>query len=270
MKNLAPSFIALLLIAPLAYAQPVDSEGSDLVFGHLHLYVTDVELHADLWSELFSGEVVEKEGYTAVRIPGTHVFLTATDSVAPSHGTGVSFVGLEVADLDGVLEAWAARGFEPGWMVEKARYPEGANLAFLTFPDGLLVMVRENEDLATTARMHGVHYVTPEPSDLQAWYGEMLGATPAAGHRDLEISNVPGAGLVFGPTESAPRPTEGSVIDHVGFEIDDMQDFADRLAAAGVEFVFGPRHIESLDIWVVFFVDPNGVTVELTEGLRSF
>lgn len=270
MTNLAPSFIVLMVLAPLAYAQPVDSEESDLVFGHLHLYVTDIKLHEELWSELFGGEVVEKEGYTAVRIPGTHVFLTATDSVAPSHGTGVSFVGLEVADLDGVLEAWAARGFELGWMVEEARYPEGANLAFLTFPDGLLVMVRENEDLATTARMHGVHYVTPDPSGLQAWYGEMLGARPAPGHGDLEISNVPGADLVFGPREAAPRPTEGAVIDHVGFEIDDMQDFADRLAAAGVEFVFGPRHIESLDIRVVFFVDPNGVTVELTEGLRSF
>ena len=99
---------------------------------------------------------------------------------------------------------------------------------------------------------------------------DLFGTTSAERLADGSVTSVPGSGLIFTPSEEARVPTEGTVIDHVGFEVESMETFAEELRAKGVEFVFGPTHIESLDIWVAFFTDPSGVLVEVTEGLDNY
>ena len=63
-------------------------------------------------------------------------------------------------------------------------------------------------------------------------------------------------------------PTKGHLIDHIGFEVKDLDALYAKLKAQGVEFE-GPvaqstnvRHLKT-----AFLTDPWGVRIELTEGL---
>lgn len=268
MRPLLPAFVVFLFATP-AHAQLAAPNDAGVAFGHVHLYVTDVELHGNLWTELFDGRLVEKAGFTAVAIPGTLVFLTEEEPTAPSRATAMDHVGLAVRDLGAVVDEWRALGYE----VDSE--PGGADpprRAFVTMPDGVRLELREDPDLQAIAEMDHVHFFAPEPNELQAWYADLFAATPGSGG-DVEkatTSSVPGSDLSFSASEAERAPTEGTVIDHIGFEIEDMDAFATMLRGEGIELVFGPHYVESLDLWVAFFNDPSGVLVEVTEGLDEY
>jgi hypothetical protein len=42
------------------------------------------------------------------------------------------------------------------------------------------------------------------------------------------------------------------------------------MQADGVQFEAEPRYIESIGLTIVYFVDPSGVRVELTEGYDAY
>ena len=64
--------------------------------------------------------------------------------------------------------------------------------------------------------------------------------------------------------------TQGRAIDHIGFEVENLEEFANMLVERGVEFQLMPRYIESIELTIAFFVDPAGVRVELTEGFDKY
>lgn len=267
----AALFVAPLLATPVL-AQIAGPNDAGVAFGHVHLYVADVDLHSHLLTELFDATLKEKAGYTAVEIPGALIFLTAEEPTAPSRSTAMDHFALEVRDLDAVLEAWRDLGYEvdEGGPAEAHESADAARRAFITLPDGAALELRENPGLKVTARMDHVHFFTPLSDELVAWYAALFGTTSAEPAGAETTTTVPGSGLVFTSSELERAPTEGTAIDHVGFEVENMEVFAEMLRAEGVEFVWGPNHIESLDIWVAFFNDPSGVLVEVTEGLPTF
>lgn len=57
--------ILLLLSAVNAHAQLAVPNEAGLTSGHVHLNVTDMELHKSLWVKHFGGTVVQKGGQTA-------------------------------------------------------------------------------------------------------------------------------------------------------------------------------------------------------------
>ena len=63
------SFLMLLLLAGTAQAQLAVPNEAGLAYGHVHLNVTDMELHKQLWVKHFGGTVVVKGTLTAVRMP---------------------------------------------------------------------------------------------------------------------------------------------------------------------------------------------------------
>lgn len=268
MRPLLPAFVALFFATP-AYAQLAAPNDAGVAFGHVHLYVTDVELHGNLWTGLFDGRLVEKGGFSAVVLPGTLIFLTEEKPTAPSRSTAMDHVGLAVRDLGAVIDEWQALGYdvesEPGNI-------DASRRAFVTLPDGVRLELREDPDLQAAAEMGHVHFFAPKPSELRAWYSDLFGASPASGDDGemAAVASVPGSELTFSASESERTPTEGTVIDHIGFEIEDMDAFATKLRGEGIELTFGPHYVESLDLWVAFFNDPSGVQVEVTEGLDRY
>jgi 2,3-dihydroxy-p-cumate/2,3-dihydroxybenzoate 3,4-dioxygenase len=62
-------------------------------------------------------------------------------------------------------------------------------------------------------------------------------------------------------------------LHHVAFMVDDIDDIGasnNRLRKAGVPIVFGPgRHLPSGSIFL-YFLDPDGITVEYTLGMEEF
>ena len=74
----------------------------------------------------------------------------------------------------------------------------------------------------------------------------------------------------FRKTDAAQAATKGRSLDHIGFEVKDLDAFCRKLAADGVTFEVPCRNIPSIGLKIAFLTDPSGVYVELTEGLADF
>lgn len=258
--------IAVLCTFPVAaqFAEPNDRGVS---FGHMHVVVEDLELHKRLWPDLFGAELVEKQGYTAVRVVDALIFFRNAEPTATSEETAVDHFGLKVRNLEGVLSKWRDLGFEVDSETSDA---SGRAVAFITMPGGIrLALSEEPEQSASTAMGH-VQWVTPSSAELLAWYTKFFGVEPVAQDGYDPYASIPGSELRFQATEKTRLPTDGAAIDHVGFEIQEWDAFVETLQDAGIPFEFGPVYIESLDLWVAFFNDPGGVLVEITHGLDKF
>ena len=64
--------------------------------------------------------------------------------------------------------------------------------------------------------------------------------------------------------------TSGRAIDHIGFELDNLEAFCQALAAKGIPFDVEYREVENIDLKIAFITDPSGVSIELTEGLDRY
>jgi len=65
-------------------------------------------------------------------------------------------------------------------------------------------------------------------------------------------------------------PTKGRMLDHIGFEVRDLQAFTRKLAANGVNVVQPYRRNSADAIATALMVDPWGTSIELTEGLSGY
>lgn len=64
--------------------------------------------------------------------------------------------------------------------------------------------------------------------------------------------------------------TQGRSLDHIGFEVDNLEAFCRQLEEKGVTFDRPYTRIDELGIAIAFFTDPDGTYVELTEGLDNY
>lgn len=64
--------------------------------------------------------------------------------------------------------------------------------------------------------------------------------------------------------------TKGRVIDHIGFEVENLEAFCKQLEAKGIKLDVPYRKIPNLGIAVAFLTDPQGTYIELTEGLTAY
>jgi len=258
--------IALLCAIP-ALAQLAEPNERGIAFGHVHLTVADRDLHKRLWTDLFDAVLVEKEGYAAVRVPGALVFFTEGEPTAPSINTGMDHVGFLVRNVEEIVTKWRALGYE---VDSEKTDAGGSRVAYLTMPGGVRLELREQPELAVGAVMDHVHFMSPAPRQLMDWYAEVIGVTVPVSEIVSPSGEVPGSGLRFGRSGGERAHTDGTAIDHIGFEIENWDMYIERLSGNGIEFEFGPVYIESLDLWVAFFTDPSGVLVEVTHGLDHF
>lgn len=243
-----------------AQLAPPDERG--VAFGHVHLYVESVEAHGRAWVDLLGVEMVERAGYTALRVPGSWIFLTEQSPTLPSSATVVDHIALVVSDLEEVLVRARGLGYQPRTHAE-----DGQEATEITLPDGVTLRLLEDRALSEPVEMGHVHMLTGRHEELGAWYSRIFAGVDAEGERSVE---VPGATLRF-TAAAAPRSrTHGSAIDHFGFEVTDIQAIASLLRREGVVFDTEPFYVESLDLWVAFFTDSSGARVEITEGLDHF
>ncbi len=259
--------VAALLVATPAQAQLATASASGVRFAHVHLSVADIELHKGLWADLFDGELIEKSGYAAVSVPGALIFFTEREPTAPSAGTAVNHFGFKVRDIEAVLAKWRALGYE---VDNEFMGGEGLPQAYITMPNGARVELVGDPTLSGSTEMHHVHFYSPEYRKQLDWYLDILGGTARSRGTIETTMDVPGTNLSFSDSDGPVAETQGTAVDHVGFEVEDIQAFAAMLRSKGVEFQVEPFHVESLDIWVGFFVDPSGARIEISEGLDRF
>jgi catechol 2,3-dioxygenase-like lactoylglutathione lyase family enzyme len=266
MRLLTIAAATLVLTAPVAaQLAPVNELG--VTFAHVHLNVTDVAAHEELWSNVFGGTIVAKGSLRTVRFPNMLVVFTEREPTGPSQGTVMDHFGFKVRDVAEILEAWRARGLEVQAEFDGA---EGFRNAYLIAPDGIRVELQEDPQLPMKATGYHVHFWTEDYEDLMAWYGDFFGAWGWPRGSIETTANVPGMNLSFANCRAECVPTRGRAIDHIGFEVENLEAFVEAMQARGVEFQMGYREIPSIGLAIAFFTDPSGTYVELTEGFDEY
>ena len=133
-------------------------------------------------------------------------------------------------------------------------------------PDGVRVEMTENEAAPVPFANHHIHWNTAEPKEIQAWYAASFGAIPGM-RGNFIAADLPGVNLSFTQSNATLAPTKGRALDHIGFEVKNLEAFCKGLEAKGVKFDVPFRAVPQLGISLAFLTDPWGTYIELTENL---
>ncbi len=266
MKLLLTAVALLLLVSP-AHGQLAVPNEAGLTYGHVHLNVSDVELHKQLWVDHFGGVVTQKGSLVAVRLPGLLVALSGREPTGGSAGSVMDHFGFKVRNMADFLAKWRAAGRSVG---REFVGSEGQLNAYVTMPGGALVELQEDQMLPSEVVGYHVHFRTPDFEELLDWYLDVFDLELRPRGTILTTTNVPGMNLSFGTADEALAPTQGRAIDHIGFEVDNLQAYIEQLKAKGIEFDTDFREIDTLQLNIAYLTDPSGVRIELTEGYHNY
>ena len=61
--------------------------------------------------------------------------------------------------------------------------------------------------------------------------------------------------------------TKGRAIDHIGFEMKNLDGFVKKLESQGIKLEAPVRQLPNSSLKIAFLTDPWGTYIELTEGL---
>ncbi len=256
------SLVALTLLAAApALAQLASPNAAGVAIGHIHINATDMDAQQRFWTEV-GGTIVNREKIVMAQFPGIYVLLRKQDNNGGTVGSVVNHFGFFVKDFDGSVAKWKAAGLT----YEAAKNP---GQGFLTGPDNVRVEIYENKTIPTAIQMHHIHLFVPDPLAAQKWYMENFGA--AAGKRaQYDTANVPGAEITFAKSDTPQAPTKGRSVDHIGFEVQNIDAFVGKLQAAGIKTDAAIRNSANASgLRIVYITDPWGTQIEITEGLAT-
>ena len=260
-------WLASTLAAGTAYAQPYTPNDMGVTMGHWHLNSVDVEANKKIFVGM-GGTAVKAGDFSVVRFPGVVVMLHLRPGAAPSlggtDGTVVNHVGFVVQNVQESVAKWKAAGVpvQPG---SNNRMDQ----AFVTTPDGLKVEILEDKEQSVPIRHEHVHFFLPETAipESQAWYVKTFGAKPGV-RNQAPVADLPGVQLRFAKIATPTVTTKGRVLDHIGFDVKDLQGFIAKLEAAGVR-LDRPYTKNNIGGALAFITDPWGTSIELNERPNS-
>lgn len=276
----ATTLTFFLTAAAVAQLSPPNAQG--VAMGHLHYVVPDVAAEREFWIGLGGEPGTFGETTQTVSFPDVIVLLREGDNSGTSDGAVVNHVAFRVRSLAAIEQ----RGYEvqyndqfPG--VAYVYAPSGerielfddelaTNLWFETTsgePDS--VSDRHNRPLDLPIRAHHIHLYLPEAqvAAAQAWYVRHFGGVAGKRWR-YDAADFPGINFNFSATEQTLAPTTGRALDHIGFEVENLEAFCAALEAAGLSFDTPYRTLPN-GFGLAFLTDPWGTRIELTEGLRD-
>jgi catechol 2,3-dioxygenase-like lactoylglutathione lyase family enzyme len=243
-----------------AFAQLATPNDTGVAMGHIHLYVKDIAAEQQFF-EALGGKHVMNEKLEMVQFPGVFIVFRKADNEGGTVGSTVNHFGFFMKSVPDTVAKMKAAGYK----VEQTNNP---GQAFVTGPQDIRVELYEDAAMAGPVRMHHVHLFVPDPKEAQAWYDKNFGAT--AGKRlQFDTSNIPGAEITLAKADTPQATTKGRVLDHIGFEVKNIEDTVKRLDAAGIKIDGGAIRTSpnASKLHIAFLTDPWGTYIELTQGL---
>jgi catechol 2,3-dioxygenase-like lactoylglutathione lyase family enzyme len=252
--------ITSLAVAP-AFAQLAAPNAAGVAIGHIHLNASDVDAQVKFWTQV-GGTIVQREKITMAQFPGIYVLIRKQDYSGGSVGSTINHFGFYVRDFEPSVAKWKAAGLT--W--EPVKNPN-VGQGFLTGPDNVRIEIYENKAISTPMAMHHIHLFVTDPLEAQKWYIQNFGAT--AGKRGMyDTANVPGTEITLAKSEPQAA-TKGRSVDHMGFEVRDIDAFVAKLQGAGIKTDAAIRNsANASNLRIVYVTDPWGTEIEITEGLR--
>ncbi|MGV3591162.1 MAG: VOC family protein [Gammaproteobacteria bacterium] len=253
-------FAALLLFGVEAQAQLAAPNAEGVSAGHTHLVVTDVAKHREIWKSL--GAVEKSSGrLQLLGFPGMYILLREGMPARPSIETSANHIGFSVNSYAGIKAKLDAIG------VTYAVDNEAGNQVIADLPDGLRVEFAIDTAQAEPIVFHHTHLAALDAAALQKWYVDVFGAELGE-RRGLPSAVIPGGRVDILPArDTAPAGTQGTAIDHIGFEVADMAAFKAKMDSMGIPFAREPERRDDINLTIAFITDPVGTYIEITEGL---
>jgi catechol 2,3-dioxygenase-like lactoylglutathione lyase family enzyme len=271
-----------LALATHAAAQLSPGNAAGVAMGHLHFVARDVAATRAWWVKL-GGEPVTLLGIEGAKFPDVIVLLRQGEPTGTSEGAVVNHVAFRVTSI----AALEAKGFAPRYNAEYPGVayvftPDGERIEL--FDDGLATNLgftvdgggddsfaaRHNRKLEVPIIAHHVHFNVTEDQlpAIREWYAIHFGGVRGKRWR-YDAVDLPGINLNFSSVPAALAPTKGRALDHIGFEVANLEAFCRKLEAAGVKFDRPYGKLPS-GLGIAFLTDPWGTYIELNEGLREF
>lgn len=251
--------VCLLSLAAALHAQLAAPNDLGVAMGHLHVNTADVAAQKAFWVGTMGARPVKLGTIEGVSMPGAIILFTNAAPTGPTEGTTVNHVGVLVPSLEGFPAKLDAEGLK--YVIN----PNGKQI-MIADPDGLKVEITADAGISGPVKFHHIHFYTADPLAIQAWYKDKFGAKPGR-RAQWDAGDLPGVNLTFTKSTEASAPTIKRALDHIGFEVHDLEGFCKKLEASGVKFDVPYRKVPQLGISLAFLTDPWGTRIELTEGL---
>jgi len=276
--------LTLLVLAPAsnASAQLLAAKDGPIVYGHHHLNVTNLDEAKTFWVDAIGGVLIKvgPENREIIKFPNALILLRAQKPTAGSKGSTVDHIGFSVKNLRQVVDRIKAGGFR---MVTSAEAPPNvkvqddigiveagpvSGIAYAMAPDETKVELVEMKAQAAPIASHHLHFFGMN-KEMQAWYMQTFGASTldSANPAAFISASLPGLTMNFSPSQAPVAGTQGRAIDHIGFEVRNLEAFTKKLEAQGIKLAAPYRQVPALGISIAFITDPWGTYIELTEGL---
>ena len=270
--------LLLLLASPfslLAQLPPPNDAGVSM--GHLHILTRDPDAQRKFWTEVMGATQAKLGPMDVMKFPGVLVMFRKGEPAGGTKGSTVNHLGFLVPDMKAAVRRMKAAGANFVTQTEVAggratddywyNEPQKALQAFVMAPDEVKIELTEDPSLSVPIAHHHIHFFDGDVAQTKAWYVKTFGATPGK-RGQFEAADVPGVNLSFSNSSTPVAGTKGRSLDHIGFEVRDLEGFCKKLEAAGVKFDSPFRKAPALGLSLAFFTDPWGTYIELTEGLN--
>ncbi len=274
---------ALALAAPaLSSAQILDAGDGPIVYGHHHLNTTNMAAQKKFFVDTLGGKLVKfgQNNQEVIEFPNVLIFFRPMQApTGGSIGTTVNHIGFSVPDLKPVVAKIRANGFK---MITKdsvaatvkvtddiAAASPTTNIAFALGPEDVKVEFVEVKSQTRPIQLHHIHFFGEHNKDMQAWYAKTFGAKVLDANPGAAFvqDQLPGVFLNFTPSPTPTVGTTGRAIDHIGFEVKNLEAFTKKLEAEGIKLDRPYTKVAALGIAIAFIKDPWGTNIEMTEGL---
>ena len=281
----------VVLSSSSAFAQLVSHPDAPVRVGHYHLNVTNLEAQKKFWVDTLGGTPMKFGAIDVVKFPDAFIFLRVQKPTGPTRGTAFDHIGFAVPSVPAMAMKLAAAGYqettgrEPAPGAPAAQPPASGTsavygrFAYFVGPDGAKIeLVTAAEPNAPPIVAHHIHFINKQYVEMQQWYMKALNATLRPGQTDFFIgADLAGVGYSLnffrweGDQSITHAPTAGRVVDHVGFEVKNLEEFCKALEAKGIKLTrkYQKKTAAMNNIATAMMVDPWGVSIELTEGLAS-
>jgi catechol 2,3-dioxygenase-like lactoylglutathione lyase family enzyme len=269
-----------------ARAELSPPNAAGVAMGHLHYVVRDVEANKAFWVALGGRSVLFNNTTQGIVFPDVVVLLRQGEPSGGTEGSVVNHVAFRVKSVAAIEMAGFAVEYNdqyPG--VASVHTPEGERIEL--FDDGLATNLgftidegdkhsgdevaaeRHNRKIDVPIIAHHVHLNVPADQVAAAkdWYATNFDGVRGKRWR-YDAVDLPGININISGVEAAQAPTRGRMLDHIGFEVKDLEAFCKALEAKGIKFDRAYSTLPS-GFGLAFLTDPWGTYIELTEGLRD-
>jgi catechol 2,3-dioxygenase-like lactoylglutathione lyase family enzyme len=245
--------------------------------------VTSVDAHKKFWVDTLGGTPTKIGSVEAIRFPGVLLLLNVQKPTGPTKGTTFDHIGFAVPNVPATTTKVVANGYEltvgreppPGQTASPPTAGNYGQFSYLVGPDGVKVeLVTNKEPNAPPIVHHHVHFTNKMYVEMQQFFMKAFNATLRPGQTDFFIgADLPGVGYSLNFFHWEPAAdlvgTKGRAVDHVGFEVKNLEAFCKELEAKGIKLTEKYHRDKTLNIASATIVDPYGTVLELTEGLRQ-